>query len=76
MKRRTPEQEAQRRARRAREATFPKCRCGNVLSLEAQLVTGETRCPACIHADMQRSWPEVIEARLLALEEKVAKLTE
>lgn len=43
---RTPEQEAARKERRRREATFPKCPCGNVLGLLAQ-EAGETHCGAC-----------------------------
>lgn len=43
---RTPEQEAARKERRRREATFPKCPCGNVLGLLAQ-ENGETYCGAC-----------------------------
>lgn len=43
---RTPEQEAARKERRRREATFPKCPCGNVIGLLAQ-TAGETHCGAC-----------------------------
>lgn len=38
---RTPEQEAARKERSRREATFPKCPCGNVAGV------GETYCGAC-----------------------------
>lgn len=38
---RTPEQEAARRERSRREATFPKCPCGNVAGV------GETYCGGC-----------------------------
>ena len=43
---RTPEQEAARKERRRREASFPKCPCGNVIGLLAQ-TAGETHCGAC-----------------------------
>lgn len=41
MPKRTPEQEAARKERRRREATFPKCPCGNVAGV------GQTHCSAC-----------------------------
>ena len=48
---RTPEQEAARKERSHREATFPKCPCGNVAGL------GQTYCSAC------RAVAEVTEER-------------
>lgn len=43
---RTPEQEAARKVRSIRERSFPKCGCGNVLSIATQERGGE-RCGRC-----------------------------
>lgn len=48
MTRTTAEQRATRAARRAREATFPKCKeCGNVLGIERSNA-GIKRCRGCL----------------------------
>lgn len=46
---RTPEQEAARKERRRREATYQKCPCGNIAGV------GETYCGACRPAVEEKS---------------------
>lgn len=43
----SPEQAKRRAERRAREATFPKCRCGATLGLERSRA-GITQCRGCL----------------------------
>lgn len=74
MSRRTPEQEARRKARSWRESTLPKCPCGNVLGILSQEL-GHTLCRRCREENDDR--PELLDAAkdaLTALEDYVDTL--
>lgn len=54
MPKRTPEQEAARKVRQARDHAAPKCRCGNVIGLVRQ-EDGKDTCFRCGEIDHKAS---------------------
>lgn len=65
----TPEQKVARQKRRDREATYPKCSCGNTLGQERARI-GMTKCRGCLPDD------ELVERDLLAkLEDRAIMAT-